>query len=65
VQTVQGMGVKKGVKEPRAADIADNRNLFSAQSHILKGFIQSVGNFIVRTSRAKYGWSFNIKQTIH
>ena len=65
VQPVKGMGIKKGVKKSRAADITDHNDLISSQTHILKGFVQRVRNPVVGTSRAKHRWSLRIEQTIH
>jgi hypothetical protein len=65
MQTVQGMGVKKGVKKPGAADITDHHDLCCGQPHILKGPVQGLCDSIVGTSRAKNRRSFIIEQTIH
>ncbi len=65
VQTMQGVGVKKGIEKARAADIADHGDLMAGQSHILKGLVEGVGDTLMGTPRAKYRRSRVVQQTIH
>jgi hypothetical protein len=51
---VQSVGMKKCIKKTGTPDIGNNNNLFSAQAHILKGFVKAMGNPFMGATGTKY-----------
>jgi hypothetical protein len=53
METMEGMGVKKGVEEPRAANIGDDCHLVTRQLQRLKRPVQPMHHPFMGTSRTK------------
>ena len=60
MQTVHGVGVKKGVKQTGTADITDNHNLVAGQTHFLKGLVQRMGDAFMGATRTENRRPFGI-----
>jgi hypothetical protein len=50
---MESMGMKKRIKQTRAADIRNKGDLVSRQFHVAKSFVQSGNDPLMGTTRAK------------
>ncbi len=60
MQAVHGVGVKKGIKQTGAADIADNHDLMAGKTHFLKRLIQGMGDTFMGAARTEKRRPFGI-----
>jgi hypothetical protein len=55
VETVKGMGVEKDIEKPGTADITNQNNPVSGNSHLLQGLVKSLHYPLMRAARTKNG----------